>query len=571
MKRIISCLLSVCILLTACSFGKTTEERFDEYLNAVFAEGVSADSVTVHYMLKHPEKFGIDTDKPTFGEVYTEYSAEGADAALEELRSYPYEELSDDQKICYRILEWYLELQKRYSGLELYHEPLDVWSGVQTSFPVNLAEYAFESEKDVKEYLLLLKDAERYFDDIISFEQKKSAEGLFMSDDELEQVLSQCRDFIEIPEENYLLTSFAEKLDSMELSDFQKEKYIAENRSLVLDTVLPSYEKLISEMEKLKGTGTVRGGLSSLPDGKKYYEYLVKEVSGTDKTIPEVAEMIDNAVAEYAARRKEIETANPKIWYEYAAFKYPETEPEKILGYLESAVKKDFPTVNDVATQLKYVDSSMEATTGLAFYFIPPIDEPAENLIYINGSEKYKNSPLFPTLAHEGYPGHLYQHAFFQSQNVNPVRQLYTSLGYLEGWAIYAEMYAYSFTEADEELLEAIRILELTNMAFYARADIGVHYEDWTAEDIYSHFEYAGITAEQAEYLEDFTQSYETHWIPYFVGYLEIEELKAFSEEELGEAFDIEEFHRVILETGPAPFAIVREQVSEGINSKIAE
>lgn len=566
MKKIIACLLSVCILFTACSFEKNSGENFDEYLSEVFAEGISEDSLVLHFLLKNPENFGIEAEEPTFGEVSHEQSAEDVEEALEELRAFPYKELSGDQKICFRIMEWYLELEKEYYGLEKYDEPLDVWTGVQTSLPVNLAEYAFDSEKDVEEYLLLLDDTGRYFGDIIAFEQGKSVEGLFMSDAELEQVLAQCRDFTALTEENYLITSFAERLNSLEISAQKREEYIEKNREKVLETVIPAYEKLIFEMEKLMGTGAGNGGFCRLPDGKRYYEYLVKQVSGTEKSVPQVAEMIDGAVEDYLERKRLLEERNPGIWHEYVKFTYPENDPERILSLLQTEIQKDFPPCPDVDVQVKKVDASMEDTSGLAFYFIPPLDMPAENLIYINGSEKYKDAPLFPTLAHEGYPGHMYQNAVFQAQNANMVRRLYTNLGYLEGWATYAECYSYSLAGAEGDLLEAIQLLELLNMAFYTRADIGVHYEGWTAEDIFRHFEPAGMTMERAERIEDLSLTHETHMVPYYVGYLELEELKAFAEEKLGESFDLKEFHRVVLETGPAPFKIVREQVEEWVN-----
>lgn len=85
---------------------------------------------------------------------------------------------------------------------------------------------------------------------------------------------------------------------------------------------------------------------------------------------------------------------------------------------------------------MKYVDKSLEEHISPAFYLTTPLDAYQDNVIYLNGNAKYDLTKAFTTIAHEGYPGHLYQNCFYQSQNPLPVRSVVNIGGYTEGWGL---------------------------------------------------------------------------------------------------------------------------------------
>lgn len=106
-----------------------------------------------------------------------------------------------------------------------------------------------------------------------------------------------------------------------------------------------------------------------------------------------------------------------------------ENDPKIILQTLQSSLKEDFPDAVSSQYTLKYVPESLEDSMNPAFYMIPPVDVTDSNVIYLNNSQITDNLSLFTTLAHEGYPGHLYQQSAFSATDPDPLQPGYeTSL-----------------------------------------------------------------------------------------------------------------------------------------------
>ena len=205
------------------------------------------------------------------------------------LSNFCYEQLSTKQQLTYNVLQEYCEKELNVSPLYYYQEPLRPTTGTQAELPILLAEYKFQDACDVTEYLSLLTCLEDYFRQIVLFEQEKSDQGLFMPDYAAKTVLEACRAFTVDPERNYLIDTFNTRIDALsDLSNEKKELYKKQNQSLVENTVIPAYEMLIDCLKELAHTGTNDGGLCYLPQGKTYYEYLVKSSTGSDKTIREL-------------------------------------------------------------------------------------------------------------------------------------------------------------------------------------------------------------------------------------------------------------------------------------------
>ena len=379
-----------------------------------------------------------------------------------------------------------------------------------------------------------------------------------MSDAVADEVIAQCNAFVAMGEENYLLSTFEERVKSLQsIKEEEKTKFIQENKEVIETFVLPSYETLSVAIASLKGTGTNTQGLCNFSDGTKYYSHLVATETGSDRSISELKELIQAQILTDLQDSRKVLSENPSILEETDSI----TEsPETILQTLASKITTTFPSSADVNVNVKYVPSALEEYLSPAFYLIPAIDNFSENTIYINQGHSLTDISLFTTLAHEGYPGHLYQTTYFSNTDPDPIRNLMNYSGYVEGWATYAEMCSYYLAPLSKPHATLLQKNNSIILGLYAAADIGIHHDGWSLEDTIEHFASYGIEDEAV-----ITEIYQyilgdpANYLKYYVGYLEILELKKEYMKQKGNNFSQKEFHKELLEIGPAPFAVLRK------------
>lgn len=379
-----------------------------------------------------------------------------------------------------------------------------------------------------------------------------------MSDAVADEVIAQCNAFISMGDKNYLLSTFEERLDTLEdLRESERTKFIQKNKEVLSSHVLPAYESLAASLSALKGSGTNLQGLCYFSEGKEYYSHLVSMETGSGRTISELKDLINTQILTDLLDSQNVLNENPNILEQTASL----TEsPDTILKTLKTKIADAFPSSSTVNVNIKYVPTVLEEYLSPAFYLIPAIDNFTENTIYINQGYSLSDISLFTTLAHEGYPGHLYQTTYFANTNPDPVRNLLDYSGYVEGWATYAEMCSYYLSSLEKPHATILQKNNSIILGLYAIADIGIHYDGWTLEDTVAHFSSYGISDEAtiAEIYE-YILGDPANYLTYYVGYLEILELKKEMIEKQGEAFSQKEFHKELLEIGPAPFEVIRK------------
>lgn len=548
-------------------------EVFDACMDEMFKELVVQNTINLHYTLAYPENYGI-TDYPiSIGDVSVEnlQRSERELMEMEEvIHSFDGADLSTEQELTYIILMDYLETEKSVAYLEFYDELLEPTSGYQVELPIILAEYTFRKERDIEDYLALLSQMDEFYAQIIAYEERKAEEGLFMSDDAADIVIEQCEEFIEDPENNYMIEVFNDKIDSFEgLSEEEREEYKERHDEIVTTEVVDAYQTLIDGMSALKGSGTNELGLCYYEYGKEYYEYLVHSEVGADDSIKKIQRKIERYIEDFMQDLYDTAIESPEVYEEIMNFSFPDMEPEEALQDLLNKMEKDFPEPPQVDFTVKYVHPSMQEHLSPAFYLSTPIDDIKSNSIYIN--EKYMKGgaegggEIYTTLAHEGYPGHLYQNAYTLSCDLPLIRNLISYQGYTEGWATYVE-FEYGYPYAAEDQSEAAAELYARNsavsLALYAYIDLGIHYDGWDKEDVRKVL--SGFMEVDQETLDGVYEAvlYDpAGYLSYFAGYLEFLELREMAMKELGEDFDIKEFHDFILRTGPAPFYIIESHM----------
>ena len=555
------------LLLSGCQSETSAGQnrQFRQFTKQLFCQELSSNTISLHYTLKNPKEYDIRENEVTFGTFPTDNkNLLAAVENLEEvLKTFDYNKLSLENSLTYDVLKCYLNMTERDADYILYDEPMGLVSGVQTQLPVILSEYPFYEQSDVDTYLQLMKTTPEYFASLLKFEQKKSKAGLFMSDKMAEQVIEQCKAFRDMEENNYLYSTFAERVQTVtSLSDKQKSDYIQKNARMMKAYVLPAYDKLICEIEKLKGSGKNEQGLCYLPRGKDYYEQVVEASTGSTRSVEEIRDMTRRQMTEdLEAMERVIQNSEREV---NAAI--PQN-PVSILQDLQTKILTSFPELPDTTYEVKYVPKAMQEHLSPAFYMIPAIDAYNENVIYVNEAQIGNTMALFTTLAHEGYPGHLYQTVYFANTNPDPIRTILNFGGYVEGWATYAEMCSYYLAPLTKDQATLLQKNSSIVLGLYTLADIGIHYDGWSREDAIAFYKKYGIGDEDnINRIYDLILGSPGNYLKYYVGYVEFLELKKDWVKEYGSQASQKEFHKAVLDVGPAPFKVVEKYIGRELD-----
>lgn len=577
-RKKIFLILPCCLLVILISFlsgnafwsslhAESSDRQFRTFTRSLFQTEVSANTISLHYTLRSPSDYGIADIPATYGSLSSDPVAAKASVrnVLSSLQEFDPDTLSSENALTFKILDTYLKNASTGTDYLLYQEPLGPVSGIHTQLPVLLSEYSFYDTQDVETYLALLKETPSYFDSVIRFEQKKAASGLFMPDYQADSVLDTCQSFIDMGKENYLVSTFNERIASLDLLHRnKKDSFQKENMKLVTEEIYPAYQNLITAIKSLKGKGMNEQGLSHFPYGKKYYEYLVRQTTGCNESISRLRLMTRAQILEdLSVMQKVLFPADAALTQ---ASVLEQTSPDSMLDDLRSKITDTFPKIPDVDFQVKYVPESMQDYLSPAFYMIPAIDNLTENVIYINNGQTASGLNLYTTLAHEGYPGHLYQTVYFSASEPDPIRSILDFGGYVEGWATYAEMMSYYLAPLPKTEASLLQKNNSVILGLYALADMGIHYDGWSVTDTVRFFSDYGINDPNAvQSVYKLIIGSPANYLKYYIGYLKFYELKKEMADALGNQFSQKEFHRAVLDVGPAPFKIVYDEVEKNL------
>ena len=555
---------------------KKTQSDFDALIQQIFRDEVTSDSFTLNYTLKAKENYGITQEKPTLGEYSLKEMKNSlviSENRVATLETYDYEKLTKEQKLIYDTI--YLLSKQNLEAADFleYTECLGPTTGIQTQLPVYFAEYSLRSKNDVDTYLELLNLVPAYFKEILSFEQMKAKKGIFMSETTAQAIIDQCNDFVSKTEQNYLITIFAGKLLSVaDMTDTEKSTYEQKNKELVLNAVIPAYKNLAEGLKELIGSSKNQKGLCYLEKGKEYYSYLVKAKTGSDRSIKEIEHILDNKIEELKKKIAKVISDTPDVYYQAQKAEYTYNTPQTAMEHLKKAIQKDFPALDEsIGYELKYVDASLEESMSPAFYLTPAIDDYKNNVIYINRNKRYDLSKAFTTIGHEGYPGHLYQTCYFQSQNPSPLRSMINVAGYTEGWGTYAELYGYDLAGLKKDVAKLLKETTLITLCLYAKADIGIHYKGWDQKKLQRYLTDFGFSKSNMMAIYQSLLAEPASYMPYTIGYLEIDDLLNDAKKQLGRKFVLKDFHKFFQSLGPVPFTVAKDRMQGWIEMQLRQ
>ncbi len=556
--------------LSSAGSGSSTENLklqadFETFCTDLFKKEMeSSSTLDLHYTLLHPETYEIDTGDAALG-TYRLSELMKNNHELHDLKDklaeFDPNVLSMDQQVLYDALSEKVDSGLIAEGLELYEQPLAPTIGIQAQLPILLAEYSFHSLQDVEDYLALLSQLDSYYGDILFFEEQKAAAGLGPSDASIERILESCQSYLIDPVNNFLTETFETRLNSLStdifLSEQQKSDFRSRHLEVIKNSFLPAYRHLIDGLSGLKGRGINEGGLCGFRNGRRYYEYLLRSGPGLSYNIEELKAALSDRM------QKDLETISSLSKKADPDLSFRLTDPPAILADLQTQMSGDFPVLSEASKkyELRYVPAQLESTLSPAFYLTAPLDDPTQNVIYINNGSTGADDELYPTLAHEGFPGHLYQTVYFREHTRNPLAALLTCSGANEGWATYVEQLSYFYDNGLSEESSAYQAaMRSFSLCFHSLLDIGINYDGWS-KDQAAAFIRTCFDADDT-LVEELWQTMidnPTNYLEYAGGYVEIMEMRDEAERTLGKCFSAKEFHRFLLDLGPMPFSVTRK------------
>ena len=551
------------------------QKKFDRFLNSCFREYAAENTVTLHFKLSNPSAYGIKTPvSPTYGDLSSDALKKNCSRSkelLQKLYTFPTSSLTKKQKLTWQIFQDYLNESIMNEKYILYSSPLGT-NGLQSEIPVTLSEYRLDNEKDIKDYLSLVNQVPELFTQILDFEQERRNAGIISPSFVISDTIDQIDQFLNASEENNLLIqSFEERLAEVEpLSKDQKASYIANNRLLVTNKVLPAYKSLKTSLQAYtndsKNTSS-KERLCEYKNGQDYYKFLLMSNVGTDFSPEDCITILESQLKNTVKDISSLTTKNKDLYTEYLSATPALSAPKEIMNTLKNDSLIDFPEIKNISCQLKNVPDALSGTSACAFYLVPPIDSTKDNIIYINKSRVDSNE-LFSTLAHEGYPGHLYQTNYFLTTNPSPLRTFLHCAGYDEGWGTYAQLYSYNFIEfknVDEQTTKQLRQLyrdnDLLSLSLSSLCDLYVNYKNYDENALANYLQTYGIDKDSAQNLYRYVIENPTTYLSYSIGCYELDQLKQTMSDSLGKAFKISDFHEAVLNVGSCNFSILRQEI----------
>ena len=553
------------------------QKKFDRFLNSCFREYAAENTVTLHFKLSNPSAYGIKAPvSPTYGDFSSDALKKNCSRSkelLQKLYTFPTSSLTKKQKLTWQIFQDYLNESIMNEKYILYSSPLGT-NGLQSEIPVTLSEYRLDNEKDIKDYLSLVNQVPELFTQILDFEQERRNAGLISPSFVISDTIDQIDQFLNASEENNLLfQSFEERLAEVKsLSKDQKASYIANNRLLVTDKVLPAYKSLKTSLQAYtndsKNTSS-KERLCEYKNGQDYYKFLLMSNVGTDFSPEDCITILESQLKNTVKDISSLTTKNKNLYTEYLSATPALSAPKEIMNTLKNDSLVEFPEIKNISCQLKNVPDALSGTSACAFYLVPPIDSTKDNIIYINKSRVDSNE-LFSTLAHEGYPGHLYQTNYFLTTNPSPLRTFLHCAGYDEGWGTYAQLYSYNFIEfknVDEQTTKQLRQLyrdnDLLSLSLSSLCDLYVNYKNYDENALANYLQTYGIDKDSAQNLYRYVIENPTTYLSYSIGYYELDQLKQTMSDSLGKAFKISDFHEAVLNVGSCNFSILRQEIEK--------
>lgn len=567
MKKLVNGILGSFLMISSILTPIHAKESFSDFEDELFQEMMSEDYTTLHFSLRDYQKYGIEKPDVNIGDAsWDDYedNVEDCDEYLKKLQSFDYDSLSETEQKDYRTIAFYLERNKELNSYPYFDWAFNSAEGVIDNLLTTFTEFVFYEKEDIDDYLATLASVPAYLDQCLENTKKQAAKGYFLTDAMLKATEDAIEKFVDKKDDNELIKIFDENIDAFDgLSAEEKEAYKKKNREIVLNAYIPSYEKVAEELQKLKGSRKADYNVSSLDGGSEYYAALARYKTSIDADVETILDICTQYIEKSVDELYDIMQNHSEVTEETLDF----DSAEDVLSYLEGHLDA-FPVLDKVYYDVQYLDPSVANDSIVAYYLSPPVDDMRDNVIKINGDNVSDVLDLYTTLAHEGFPGHLYQTNYYIQQQPSLLRTQLTMMGYQEGWGMFAEGQALHVSGLSEYASEYQKINIELNYVLSAAVDLGVNGLGWSTKDVSKYLDRLDLNSSIAKDLYDFATLQPGTILPYGVGVAMFELLEKKAKNALGNDFDQKAFNEVLLNDGNRPFEVVEDDVNAycGIN-----
>lgn len=561
MKKLVNGILGSFLMISSILTPIHAEESFSDFEDELFQEMMSEDYTTLHFSLRDYQKYGIEKPDVNIGDAsWDDYedSVEDCDEYLKKLQSFDYDSLSETEQKDYRTIAFYLERNKELNSYPYFDWAFNSAEGVIDNLLTTFTEFVFYEKEDIDDYLATLASVPAYLDQCLENTKKQAAKGYFLTDAMLKATEDAIEKFVDKKDDNELIKIFDKNIDAFDgLSAEEKEAYKKKNQEIVLNAYIPSYEKVAEELQKLKGSRKADYNVSSLDGGSEYYAALARYKTSIDADVETILDICTQYIEKSVDELYDIMQNHSEVTEETLDF----DSSEDVLSYLEGHLDA-FPVLDKVYYNVQYLDPSVANDSIVAYYLSPPVDDMRDNVIKINGDNVSDVIDLYTTLAHEGFPGHLYQTNYYIQQQPSLLRTQLTMMGYQEGWGMFAEGQALHVSGLSEYASEYQKINIELNYVLSAAVDLGVNGLGWSTKDVSKYLDRLDLNSSIAKDLYDFATLQPGTILPYGVGIAMFELLENKAKNALGNDFDQKAFNEVLLNDGNRPFEVVEDDVN---------
>lgn len=579
-------------------------EEFAKYLDEFFVEYLEGDQLSVNIFCENPEAFGLehyDAEWYTyeaFDEEALQEDIEYFKELLEELKKFENVQLSVLQQSAYVTIEKFLEYYVDYYAIpDVFFMNLtyiDQFGGYIAEFGTYMEAYSLRTEQEVKDIVSYIESTKAAFPSYILYAKTKLEKGFGYSDFTLKEMRKYLEDVLKEGENYYLKDIINAKIDNVTfLNDSQKEDYKSQVAKAIKDSFIPGVQELYDGLEQFLGKVAKEdeGYLTKYENGKELFLLDLEKLLGIEDLniedyIRELNTAIGNTVDDTIDSQKAIiDFYNITTWNQFekvindnAIFKgTPEEMVEFLKGFAPTIVPELSTDPNIVIKEMD--EASAKVSNAVAYYMKSALDNTGSEYITLNPVQlgSSTSNDVLGTLAHEGYPGHLYAYVYSKELGLSNIATIMTSTAHGEGWATYVELKLYEYAKQQSKdnkfkaIMDYLYANQLSGFLLETRIDVGIHYEGWDVEKVAEYLDELGYNAGAAQELFDLLIETPTSYAAYGYGKLTFYSLHKEAQEILGSFYDEVEFNAMLLSKGWTSLDILKETYEEYMKDKCYE
>ena len=553
---------------------------FNLFLDQFLTWYLGEDQFASNIFFESPAEFNLehhDAKWYSYDEEYTpellEYYKDAFDEMLTNLYQYKEKDLSSNQRIAYnklvRFFKYYKELYSIPDSPYLSGRYIDQFGGYVSSFISSIESYNIRSEQDIIDMIDLVNSTKKAFSSYIKYVEDKTNKGYGFSDYTLTQMINYLNDLIKNKDDFYLIDSLVDKIKRSSIESSKHSNYIDNLTTAFNDSFFIGVNELKIGLEGFLGkVNTYTAYWATYEYGDELYEIELEYLLGVDEL--DVNKYIEKVDKEFKSTNDLYKNSLQTLAKKYLLNTISEVESfvsaqvifdgntSEMLNYLKEFSKNIVPELDyePNITIAEMDEASAKVSNAVAYYTKSAIDAKSDERITLNPLHLSDKNNVLATLAHEGYPGHLYAYCYMKSSDIHPSMKIMSSTVHAEGWATYVVLALYENiinNTKDNKLKKACEYLfneQLNGYLLETKIDLGIHLEDWDVNALYSYLDTNGYNKDAAEYIYNRMIELPVTYNAYGFGKIVFNNLHTHAKTILGNHYNEVDFNKMLLSKG---------------------